>query len=221
MLEGLLKGTLMAFWRRWFGGATKNIADENNISHSNFFIKLLDNRGTQYIVGIILFFILFMCGEQNNIFTTFNINLPLWLFSLVSLYNSIMLYALFWSKGHGPMLDVGGNNKPSQDTINRYNKMWFTKYLDRFFDKYRPEAKYGVFYDWISMTIRYTYPTIFIAPFSNWSILLLGPIAGFIYATFAYIGYNDVWVYEKCPKWLDRPIKWSEICLGFIVGCII
>ena len=99
-LFALLYGIGWGALRRLFGGWLSEI-------------PVLGNRGFQCIL---------MIGALVPLFGfTLGGDVIAWLKATII---SIWLYAQFWSRGHGPMFDMGRSGEPSDSCLARYEKMW-------------------------------------------------------------------------------------------------
>lgn len=219
----IIYGLIESIWRRWFGGAYACIDNKNTRLY-----KILESRGTQTVFNIL--FLWFLFYQAFNISNTVFCVLPeSWQSFIqhyklyISLYNSLMFQFLFWSKGHGPIFDYGHGLDPSSETLKRYNEMWHTKYLDKFWNKYMTKYfnRYGFTYDAISMLVRYSYPAIIVGLTAGFHIMTFGILVASVYAI--------CWgIYDENPKWYASrkeiakgPTKLAEFVVGFLVGALI
>lgn len=219
----IIYGLIESMWRRWFGGAYSCIENKDSIWY-----KILESRGVQSVFNILfLWFLFYQCFNIAD--TVFGIFPKSWQSFIeqyklyIALYNSCMFQFLFWSKGHGPIFDYGHGVNPSPETIQRYNEMWHTKYLDKFWEKcmikYFP--KYGYTYDLFSMSFRYSYPAVIVGLTAGFYIMSFGIIVAAIYAL--------CWgIYDENPNWYASrheiatgPTKVAEFIAGFCVGCLL
>lgn len=88
---------------------------------------------------------------------------------------------LHWSLGHGPYFDLGRGGIPDEKMKKRYNKMFYHYILDWCFPE---EEKYGTFYDFCGMLLRYTWPLLllWVVPSYNLSVSVLGELIAVAYA---------------------------------------
>lgn len=109
-----------------------------------------------------------------------------------------------WALGHGACFDLGKGGKPDEKMLKRYEKMVGYKLLCKIF----PEKEwYGFGFDFILLSIRYTYPLIPICLFFNPVFMTLGlGIAG-LYAMYRY-----------CPYMQKHRLLDVEIWAGFVLG---
>ena len=185
----LFYGVAMAFWRRWFGGGFKGR------------YKWLDNRGVQAVAGICLMVPFFLYEPDNGLN---------WLLAVVF---AVYLYAQFWSRGHGACFDIGRDENPSASAIARYNERWYHLPCDYLL----PDHKYGFAYDFLYMTLRYSCPLLPMA-LLDWRFLLIGLSISPVYAFCHSLGERENWLLKNVPEWLDKPVKWAELAVGFIFG---
>lgn len=185
---------LGAFARRWYGGL---FTDLN--------IKFLTSRGIQSVFMIGLFMSIYVTNPQS------------WQNWVIAAVVSSWLQFQFWSRGHGCCFDIGRGTSPD---VSRYNERWYHVPCDWIFKKLGvSDYRYGFFYDFLYMSLRYTCPMIPMMIF-DWRYILIGLSVTPVYA-FCWT------LYEKEPwarfnqKWLDNPTKWAEIIVGGIVfsGC--
>ena len=183
---------LGGFFRRWFGGAFKS--------------GIMSKRSLQTA---------FMIGLFMSIYITNNT----WQCWSISLIISAWLQFQFWSRGHGCCFDIGrGNTSP--DTLRRYNEQWYHIPCDWLFKALKiSDYKYGFLYDFIYMTLRYTFPIIPLMIF-NWKFVFIGLSIAPIYAFCWTLYEKEPWLRPK-QEWLNSPTKWAEIISGAIVygGC--
>ena len=129
----------------------------------------------------------------------------------IALFSCLWMQFQFYSRIHGCGFDVG-RGTPSEETIQRYNKLWWIRWLPNFVfsrdsstkkveswsDKLgfikrvakwftsrcliAEEHRYGFLYDSIWMFTRYTVPLIPIAFIYSSKIMWLGLVVASIYA---------------------------------------
>lgn len=168
--------------------------------------KFFQNRLVQTIYMLALFVLCF-----------YRLNLT-WIGWAVVIVVSLWLQFQFWSRGHGPAIDTGDDEKPSEDTIRRYNDRWYGKVCNWLFDKVfkKPERKYGFLYDFCWLSLRYTCPMLLMVLLSG-TYALVGISIPFIYVFCNTLQKEEPWVFN-CDKWYWRR-SWSlaEILSGGIV----
>lgn len=228
LLIDLLKAGIEGAWRRWFGGGASDYFESKGLQDdSTWYTKLLCSRGTQSFFNYIFLSLCFYYSFNidNTILRWLPDNWQDYILEygwILAIYNGIMFQCLYWSKGHGAMFDYGHGGYPAADTIKRYKEMWFTKYLDKCWDKYFGEqTKYTYFYDCLSMAIRYTYPCVIVALTAGWHILPLGIICTGCYAIMWGIYDHDNWLFNKLKAWYQAPTKVAEVLTGACVGFLI
>lgn len=224
LLVSCFKAVFEGAWRRWFGGGAKDYLEYKGLKEdSTWWTKLLCSRGTQTFVNYIFLSICFYCSFDiaNTVFGLFPGEWKQYIEDyswILAIYNAIVFQSLFWSKGHGPIFDYG-HGTVTPETIKRYNSMWFTKFLDKWWEKHYPvEKKYGYFYDCLSMLIRYTYPCVLVSLTAGWYILPLGLCCTGCYAIMWGIFDADTWFFENKKPWFNIPTKIAEVLIGLIVG---
>lgn len=228
LLISLLKATFEGAWRRWFGGGASDYFESKGLNEdSTWYTKLLCSRGTQTFVNYLFltacFYYSFNIANTALVFLPESWQAFIIKYQLVlSVYNAIMFQSLYWSKGHGPMFDYGHQNPVTEETIRRHNEMWFTKYLNKWFDKkYGKENRYNYLYDSLAMLIRYTYPCVIVSLTAGWYILPLGLYCTCVYAFMwgIYDAFTPFFFNKK--EWFAAPTKIAEVIIGAIVGFII
>lgn len=211
-----ISGFIESIWRRWFGGWVEQ-SFENVLPKWAF--KILASRGTQTAFNLIFLFAVFMLN------TSLWINTPLcsWLMSFgvkdwcISAIMSIIFQFQFWSRGHGPAFDIGRGKTVDEDTVRRYQKVWYAFIPNKLIPE---EHWYGFLYDLIWMTARYTEGTLLMIPFLwSFDILWLGLITSSVYALCWTIQERDSWVIKYIPwKMVTVATQLAELVIGFLVG---
>jgi len=112
-----------------------------------------------------------------------------------------------WAIRHGAVYDVGALGKPDEKTLKRYETMVGYKLFCKIFPK---DKHYSMCFDYILLTMRYTYPLLPIFWLFNPVFLFLGLIIASMYL-----------IYRYCPvlqtkRWCD-----VELYVGFIVGLFV
>ena len=185
---------LGAFARRWYGGL---FTDLN--------IKFLTSRGLQSVFMIALFMSIYVTNPQA------------WQNWIIAAVVSSWLQWQFWSRGHGCCFDIGRGTSPD---ISRYNERWYHYPCDWIFKKLGvSDYRYGFFYDFLYMSLRYACPMIPMMIF-DWRYILIGLSIAPVYAFCWTLWEKEPWARFN-QKWLDNPTKWAEIIVGGIVfyGC--
>lgn len=212
----IIFGIFGGLFRRWFGGWFEDTYYEEKLP--SWLYKVLINRGVQTISLILLFFSGFMINSYwiSTPLSSYIINLGIPSY-VIALIMAILFQIQYYSRGHGPAFDEGRGNQITEETIERYKKVWYNKICEWIIPQ---QYWYGFVYDFLWMTLRYTYGTIFIVPFLwSFNIMWLGLIASSIYALCWTISERDNWIIQKLPQqMIDRPVQLAEIILGFIVG---
>lgn len=185
---------LGAFARRWYGGALEDY-------------KILKNRGLQTIFMIGLFLSIYV-KEADSVIS--------W---IVATIITGWLQFQFWSRGHGCCFDIGRGGYPTQETVNRYNERWYHKPCDWLAEK-RFFSYYGIGYDFVYMTLRYTCPMIPMMIF-DWKYILIGLSVRTVYAICWEWYESLVWKFNK--SWCNSATNLAEIICGGIVyaGCYV
>lgn len=114
---------------------------------------------------------------------------------------------IYWALGHGACYDLGTNGKPDAKMVKRYEKMVGYKLVCKIFPK---EDWYNFGFDFILLSIRYTYPLIPICFWFNPCLLTLGIIISGLYAVYRYCEF------VRSHRLLD-----VEIWAGFVTGLFI
>jgi len=189
----ILNALWWGFLRRWYGG----LFPEDKY-------KVIGNRALQAAVMIISMMAIFLSDYAS------------WQSWFSSVGISLWLYAMFWSKGHGAVLDVGRTKNPD---ISRYDT-WFNPVLKWIYNKIGWGNKiHGYSYDMWWMGIRYTFPMIVPAILINPIYFLGGMVVPFIYEHCLRLEEKrpELFKYPCC----DRANKLSEILVGFMFGLLI
>lgn len=182
----MLDGILTSLWRRLYG--------EGKIK------GLLGNRTFQAIL-FILYQSAFWCFKGG--------------FNWLTLVIAIWVYAMYWSRAIGCILDCG---EAWWQTHKDYDR-WFTPIVNWIAHRLGLHKYHGA-YDAIWMTFRYT---LCLLPLIYWGHHIW--IAGL---TAAPIDYGCKWLFKKYPE-LYTKYKWAyiedykdlaEYCHGFTTGCI-
>lgn len=111
---------------------------------------------------------------------------------------------IFWAIRHGCAYDVGKGGNPNEDMLKRYKSMVGYKFLYKIFPE---EDRYGMCFDFLLLTIRYTYPLLPICLLFNPIFLTLGLIIASLYL-----------IYRYCPILQKYRFCDVEIWSGFITG---
>ena len=114
---------------------------------------------------------------------------------------------IFFSIGHGYAYDLGTKGKPDAEMLKRYEKSVGYKFVCKIFEE---KDWYGFGFDFILLTIRYTYPLIPICFWFNPCLLSLGIIISGLYA-----------IYRYCEFVRNHRLLDVEIWAGFVVGLFI
>lgn len=181
------------FLRRWFGGAFKK--------------GIMSKRGLQATAMILTFMSIYIDSLA-------------WKAILLGTAISVYLYIQYWSRGHGCCFDIGRDKQPSKETEKRYNERWYHIPCDWLADKgFFP--KYGVRYDFLYMTLRYTCPILPMIYF-DWKYILIGLSVAPVYDICWMWYQSKIWL-KNPPEWLNAPTKVAEIIVGAITyaGCYI
>lgn len=198
----ILNGIIWAALRRIYGGAIKT--------------GLLSKRGIQTAI-MLLFMFPFMV--PSTFLSTFLSTIPDYktnLAIILGIVYSVYLQFVFWSKGHGPMFDVGTDKKPTSGTIERYEEMWGYKLAC----KTTPYPRwYGFWFDFKLMFYRYSWPMIPVAVIcSSFGMFLAGLTIAPIYAFCWALYREEKWIFNKLPFWCSYPTNLAEILSGFVFG---
>lgn len=109
-----------------------------------------------------------------------------------------------WALGHGYAYDVSTGGKPDEKMLKRYKKAVGYKLLCKIFPK---ELHYGLCFDYILLSIRYTWPLIPICWLFNPVFMTLGLVITSLYALYRY-----------CPVLQKHRLLDVEIWAGFALG---
>lgn len=113
-----------------------------------------------------------------------------------------------WAMGHGCCFDLGKGGEPDLKMLKRYKRMVGYNLLCKIF----PEDKwYGFWFDFVLLTIRYTYPLISIMCVFNPLFMTLGVVIASLYALYRYCPFMQK------HRLLDVEI-WAGIALGLYVA---
>lgn len=210
-----LNGIWWGFLRRWYGGL---FPDEK--------YKVLGNRGLQTAVMILsmLPVFYFQIKSQYNLTMEWN--------AVLALITTCWVQFMFWSRGHGAILDEGRNKNPD---ISRYDR-WFKVPLDFVWDKLLElknnnkffgrllknwsGEKYGYSYDMCWTGCRYTFPMVPVAIFLGFKFILIGMLVPLIYEFCIRIYENNSKFFNQF-HWLNAGHKIAEIITGFTFGALI
>lgn len=190
----VLYTVLGAFLRRWYGGL---FPDDK--------YKILGNRGVQTAFMLAAFISIYL-----TIFTS-------WENWLLAVAVSCWLQFQFWSRGHGCCFDLGKDKNPSAETIERYNERWYHIPCD-YLVKKGFFTYYGVKYDLMYMTLRYTCPMLPMM-FFDCRYFFVGFSVSFIYLLFWELSQKIN--FEKLPEAINAPTKLAEVFCGgeVYLGC--
>lgn len=177
---------LGGFWRRLFGGWCNNII-------------IIKNRFFQHILGFLLSFIVF-----------YNANIFAWYACLLF---SVLIQALFWAPAHGACFDMGRtNDKDNPKMIERYKKTIGNRIVNWLLPN---RYNYGFIYDFTTMFLRYTIPTlIFIGPMPKFVFvgLSIAPIYSFCWTFFEKEKDNI-----RLPNFISHATALAEFISGGLV----
>lgn len=212
----IISGIFGGLFRRWFGGWFEGEYYKEKLP--SWLYNLLINRGTQTISLILLFFCCFMINNSWMLtpFSSLLIGLGIPAF-VIALIMAIIFQIQYYSRGHGPGFDISRGGKPDAATIERYKKVWYNKICEWLIPE---QYWYGFLYDYLWMTLRYVYGTIFLIPFLwSFEIMWLGLISSSIYALCWTIFEKDKWLIEKMPQQMvSNATQLAEVILGYVVG---
>lgn len=210
-----LNGIWWGFLRRWYGGL---FPDEK--------YKVLGSRGLQTLVMMLSIFPVVFFQIK------FGYELELIYLVICSLAVTCWIQFMFWSRGHGAILDEGRNKNPD---ISRYDR-WFKIPLDFIWDKLLELKnsnkffgwllknwsgnKYGYSYDMWWTGCRYTFPMIPVSVFLGFKFLLIGMLVPLVYEFCIRIYERNTTFFNKF-HWLNAGHKIAEIFTGFIFGILI
>lgn len=127
-----------------------------------------------------------------------------WLGVILAVAVSCWIQFQYFSRGHGIAIDVGDDRDITAEEIKRYEDRWYSRVCD----KLLPNHKYGMAYDFLYLTLRYTCPMLLIAIF-NWHYALVGISVPFIYIACNELQEREPWIFDS-NKWYWRR-GW---CLG-------
>lgn len=181
MGKWLIAGLGYGVFRRMFGS-------------SGWHIPVLENRFIQHIFGYLVGVLsLLLCNYKD------------WQVLLVP----VVIQGLFWAPAVGMYQDIGRAGQPDEKMEKRYNAIWYNRFLNRWFGRY----KYSDLYDFVGLTIRYTLPALLIA------ILLAKPVFCFTGVGVACI-YAFMWkLYDY--KYTKDPTEYAEFVSGVFFGLML
>lgn len=176
----LIDGIFNSIWRRIFG--------EGSIT------GVLGNRTFQAIVFVIVQGLLWYKIDKNPYDFLF----------------AVWVYAMFWSRAIGCVLDCGESYVQTHKNYNR----WWTKPLNWVVHLFGGHKYHGM-YDFWWMICRYT---LCLLPLIYWGhhIWIAGLFSAPIYFSMKKI-FNK---YPRLYEIFDDSKDLSEICMGFQSGCI-
>lgn len=185
---------LGAFLRRWFGGMLNEY-------------KILGNRGFQTACMIITFLTIYVTDYTS------------WKSWLLAIAISCWLQFQEISRGHGPCFDIG-RGAITPEIIKRYNERWYHIPCDYCADK-GYFTKYGVVYDFMYMTLRYTMPMLLMA-FIDSRYLIIGFLVSCIYALCWELYEWKPQYFTKIP-FIGNATQLAECLWGgeFFAGCYV
>lgn len=185
VLTTVLYGVFGGVWRRGFGCDFWNL-------------PVLKIRAVQHVLAAAVLFALFYWCK----------NMPL--FQCV--YAIAVIQGLFWAGGHGAAFDMSRSGLPDNALVKRYNDVWFAPVVNFLV----PQSMwYGFGYDFLWMSIRYTWPLTLLVPVMGFSVLLLGPAVALIYAA--------CWSWHERAQRLPfglQPTQLAEILAGALAGIV-
>lgn len=146
-----------------------------------------------------------------------------WIQGAVSLACVLWVQFQYWSRGHGAPADIGRDENPSPETIERYNERWYHVPLDGVFPE---DRRYGFLYDFFYMGLRYSCPMLALSlalwAGSWWDLTapcwwwpLLGFAEARIYAFCQTLAEREPWVFSTGRWWLVRGWDLAELLGGF------
>lgn len=173
-----------SIWRRCFG-------------NDGWGLPLLKHRAFQHILNIsITFLALKIIGVS----------------FLQNIIATLIFEFLYWTRAHGPAMDMGRDEEPSQSVKDRYEKEFWDKICKRIFPK---EKYYGFWYDFVWMFLRYE---IYALPISFVLQNVWFSLSGFIVASV----YATCWKLEERGKLKHlHATELAEYIVGFTSGLLI
>lgn len=194
LLMAIVYGFLGALWRRGFG--------------CDFWgLPLLKIRAIGHVLAACALFVLFYFYKDMSLFLT-----------LIAIG---VIQGLFWAPGHGAAFDMSRGGLPDETLIKRYEDVFFAKFVNFLVPK---SMWYGFGYDFLWMTMRYTWPLVFLTPIFSASVLLLGPSVVLIYAAcWSWYEKGMSKTKESKPKndslpFNLQPTQLAEIIVGALAG---
>lgn len=183
-----IMGLLGAFGRLWFG--------------SDLTSKIWGNRGLQTAFMLLLFFIAFTQDFTN------------WLTVVIGLAMACWMQFQEISRNQVMSIDTGDNAVTSQEDIDRYNKRWYHKIVD----KLLPNHKYGFLYDNLMLFLRYTCPLTVPALYYGQPLFwALGMTVPFIYTFANELQEREPWVFDENKWYWRRGWSLAEMLAGFVM----
>ena len=156
---------------------------------NGYYIPVIKIRFVQHVIAFIMTFLL--CYFDKGLKWWWCIWIATWL-------------QIWWSLGHGACYDCGTHGKPDEAMIKRYEKMFGYKLVCKIFDE---SDWYGFGFDFVLLTIRYTYPLVFVCFWFSPVLFTLGLVVSGLYA-----------IYRYCPFCQQHRLLDVEIWAGFVAG---
>lgn len=181
ILFDLLYVVFMGVWRDCFG-------------KDGWDLPILKHRVVQHIIGFLATFCLAFFNHDVHWF---------W-----SLYLAGIVQGCVWSAGHGGWFDIGTAGYPDEKMLERYSDLWGFEICCKLFP---PRMWFGMVFDFVGMSLRYSLPYILLLPVLNWVCLGTGAFVSIAYFIYRYSDNDSMF---KTKRFLD-----PEIIAGLIVGC--
>lgn len=182
MIQSIIKIMYVLFSAGWRDSFGKNGWD----------LPIYKNRFVQHVLAFCMTFLLCVFGKTVD-----------WYWALwIALWIQIE-----WALGHGYAYDVSTGGQPDEKMLKRYKKALGYRLLCKVFPK---EEQHGMCFDFILLSIRYTWPLLPICWFFNPSFLFLGLIVASLYL-----------IYRFCPAIQKVRFLDVEIWVGFTVGLFV
>ena len=155
-------------------------------------LPILKNRFVQHVLGFLA--TLSLCVLTKGIVWYWAVWIAVWV-------------QIYWAIGHGFAYDLSTHGEPDEEMLKRYKKAVGYKFVCKFFDE---KDWYTFGFDFILLTIRYTYPLIPIVYWFGPVLLSLGLVISGLYALYRY-----------CPYVRTKRLLDVEIWAGFATGLFI
>lgn len=159
---------------------------------NGYYLPVLENRFVQHVLGFLATFSLCLLTKKIDWYWA------IWIAVWVQIY---------WAIGHGFAYDLSTHGEPDEEMLKRYKKAVGYKFVCKIFDK---KDWYGMCFDFILLSIRYTWPLLAIVYWFGPVLLTLGLVVASLYL-----------IYRYCPYVRSKRLLDVEIWAGMAVGLFI